>query len=439
MMRLLFTLCFCACLISSAVFANGGGYAKGVISTSAFQPIGVEQVEMLSELLEINLHIEYADIQIEYVLHNPGKKVTVECGFPAVIEDGNMFAPLPPPLSPGQRPTPHEPKMLEGFSLLADGKSIPVKLREDQANVPGHTGRQIECWHVVKIPFAAGQTRHIKVGYRNPYHHSFYGVSGNWNRGSPSLTYAFSAAALWAGPIKQGSVIVNATSVNPAEVRFNHPKRFVGEKGTWKWSFTDFEPTLEDDLVIETRPDLAGYHGGYVVEGGTSDGDSHKGGRWMRYAAFTATASSVLTEPDGAEHKAENVADWGRDTAWVEGHKGDGLGESLALTLTKPAKICRIEIVNGYAKSQELYLANNRVMSLKVRINGEKTFNVEIPDEYLVYEHFGFDLPKPFVTVKTLNLEIDAIYPGTLYKDTAISDINLLVPLDKAPKIEPVR
>lgn len=72
------------CLLTAAsLHANGGGYSKGVVSTSAFQPIGVDQVEMLSERLEIDLHIEYADIRIEYVLHNPGKKITVECGFPA--------------------------------------------------------------------------------------------------------------------------------------------------------------------------------------------------------------------------------------------------------------------------------------------------------------------------------------------------------------------
>lgn len=433
MMRFLFTLLFGLLLVPTAMHANGGGYSKGVVSTSAFQPIGVEQVEMLSELLEIDLHIEYADIRIEYVLHNPGKKVTVECGFPAVTEEGNMFAP-PPPLEPGQRPPPRELKMLEGFSLLADGKAIPAKIREDQTGVPGHTGRQIETWHVVKIPFAAGQTRHIQVRYRNPYHRSFYSVSEDWSRAAPSLTYAFSAAALWAGPIKQGTVIVNATSVNPAQVQFNHPKRFVGEKGTWKWSFTDFEPTLEDDLVIQTRLGQQGYNGGYIVEG-----NSDKGGRWMRYAGFTATASSALKEADGTEHKAENVTGWDRDTAWIEGQESDGLGESITLTLKKPGKVSRVGIVNGYTKSKELYAANNRVMILKVSVNDGKPFDVEIPDEYLREEHFWFDLPKSAALVKTIKMEIAAIYPGSTYRDTAISNINLLVALDKAPKIQPSR
>ena len=46
----------------------------------------------------------------------------------------------------------------------------------------------------------------------------------------------------------------------------------------------------------------------------------------MRYADFTAMASSTLKEADGTEHIAENVADYGRDTAWVEGQESDGVG-----------------------------------------------------------------------------------------------------------------
>jgi hypothetical protein len=164
-----------------------------------------------------------------------------------------------------------------------------------------------------------------------------------------------------------------------------------------------------------------------------------KGAQWMMHARFTAAASSVLKETDGTEHVAENITDWGRDTAWVEGHESDGLGESITVTLTKSAKVSRIGIVNGYAKSRDLYFANNRAMLLKVSVNGGKPFDVEIPDEYLEHEHFWFDLPKSFSLVKTVKLEIAAIHPGTRYKDTAISDIDLLVKLEKAPKIQPSR
>lgn len=439
-MRFFFTLLFgLLATTTTGIYANGGGYSKGVVSTSAFQPIGVEQVEMLSELLEINLHIEYADIRIEYVLHNPGKKVTVECGFPAVFDNNGTYSSPMPPLAPGERAKPRKPQVLEEFSLLADGKEIVAKVTEDETLIPGFSVRKIASWHVVKIPFAEGQTRHIQVSYRNPYHFSFRSVSEDWTQQAPSLTYAFSAAALWAGPIKQGTVIVNATSVDPTRVKFNHPKRFVGEKGTWKWSFADLEPTLEDDLVIQTHLDVHGYDGGYIAEGGEWKDDSLKNARWMMKAGYTATASSFLKEADGIEHKPENVRGWMRSSAWVEGHPSDGVGEFITLTLNKPAKVGRVGIVNGYTRSRELYAANNRVMTLKVSVNDGKPFDVEIPDEYLKEEHFWFDLPADSGLVKTIKLEIAAIYPGTTYHDTAISNVELLVPLSKTPKIQPAR
>lgn len=82
MMRLLFILGFGLCPISGPVFANGGGYPISVKTAGAFQPIGLDQVEMLSERLEIDLHIEHAAIRVEYLLHNPGKKIKIEAGFP---------------------------------------------------------------------------------------------------------------------------------------------------------------------------------------------------------------------------------------------------------------------------------------------------------------------------------------------------------------------
>ena len=429
------TLLIFAFAATTDLLANGGGYSKGVVSTSAFQPIGVEQVEMLSERLEIDLHIEYADIRIEYVLHNPGKKITVECGFPAAASNFNMFVP--------QAQTMHrKPEILEDFSVTADDDKLKVSILPDDAKL-NREARKLDklsliSWHTVKIPFSSGQTRRVSVRYRNPYHIQRHSVSENTFASSPSLTYLFSAAGLWAGPIKQGTVIINASTVNPDRVKLSHPKRFTAEPGCWKWSFTDFEPTLEDDLIIETRPAQHGYDGGYIAEGGEWKDDVLKGAKWYVHAEFSAIASSYLKEADGAEHPPENLTDWERN-AWVEGRDGDGIGESVTLSLKKPAKVGCIGIRNGYTKSRALYFANNRAAQFNVSINDQKPFQVEVPDEYLEEELFWFELPKSSVTVKTIKFEIASINAGTTYKDTAISKIDLLVPLDKTPKIQPSR
>jgi hypothetical protein len=414
--------------------ANGGGYSKGVISTTAFQPIGVDQVEMLSEFLEIDLHIEYADIRIEYVLHNPGKKVTVECGFPAVTSNFPMFVTL-------EQLAAQKPEMLEDFSLTADNAPVKVSVLADNARLSGGMKREqprsIVSWHVVKIPFAAGQTRKISVRYRNPYYRQESTVSESSTSIAPSLTYAFSAAGLWAGPIKQGTVIIHAKTVNPDRVKLSHPKRFTREKGTWKWSFTDFEPTLEDDLIIETRPTRNGFDGTYLADGGEWSESGLQGAKWAFVAGFTATASSYLKESDGTEYPPENLNAW--NASWVEGVEGDGIGESITLSLKKPANVTQVGLRNGFAKSRELYFANNRPAQFKVSVNGADPFKIDVPDEFLETERFWFDLPKSSALVKTIRFEISAVYSGTQYQDTAISAIDLLVPLGKAPKLEPVR
>ncbi|HBJ87231.1 MAG TPA: hypothetical protein DDZ88_25930 [Verrucomicrobiales bacterium] len=431
------------CLLAVAnLHANGGGYSKGVVSTSAFQPIGVDQVEMLSERLEIDLHIEYADIRIEYVLHNPGKKVTVECGFPAATA-GSFY------MSEEQRKA-RPPVTLDHFMIEADGKRLAAHLLPDDIRLSGNSnGRSsihLTSWHLVKIPFSQGQTRKVSVSYRNEY---FRGSSGAEDR--VSLTYLFSAAGLWAGPIKQGAVTVNPVTVDAGNVSLNHPKRFIRSDGALKWSFTDLEPTLEDDLVISVGRNIFTQHlenapGDelpsltYVATGGTWKDDRIVGASWQLYSRrFTAKTSSWLKEADGAEHTPDLLHDANRSTAWVEGAEGDGISEHLTLTLDKPSNVRRMGIVNGFMKSRELYFANNRVWQWAVSVNGGKTFFVEVPDEPLEHEYFWIDLPKSSELVKTIKLEIAAIRPGSTYRDTALSEVVLSIPLEKAPRIQPVR
>ncbi len=441
------------CLLPVLLHANGGGYISGVKSTGAFQPIGIDQVEMLSERLEIDLHIEYADIRIEYVLHNPGKKVKVEAGFPSAIATRTEGG-----LGKGGAALKAAPK-LEDFSLTVDGKTAKVVQTDDQLdlNKPAQymqTGTVVNSWHRVKMDFAEGQTRKVTVRYRNPYFYSTFDVSDNGSTDALSLTYLFSAAGAWKGPIGHGIVTVKNISIPESQISFSHPKRFVKSDNVWTWSFTDFEPTLEDDLTIVTRPHFSfqpavkttsedtiymGYYHGYGARRDPKTGQM-SGGRWEFHRHdFTATASSSLPDTDVQSYQPSEVKEGGRQTAWTEGVPGDGVGEWLLLTLEKPSPVHRLGIVPGYAKSAELYAANGRPAELDVSVNGGKAVRVRLPDEHLKHETYVFDLPSKGELVKTIKLTLAKVYPGEQYQDTAISDIKLIQPLSKAPKIEAVR
>ncbi|RBP47332.1 hypothetical protein DES53_101129 [Roseimicrobium gellanilyticum] len=438
---------------SSPLFANGGGYTKGLASTGAFKPFGIEQVEMLSERLEIDLHIEYAEVRIEYVLHNPGPKVKAEAGFPSAVERKSGLMGLPERVDEKHR--------IEDLAMTVDGEPVSLRVEPDDlylksskplsfaAEIPAMT---IKAWHVFAIDFGKGQTRKVTVRYRHPYADSLTYVSSNARSNGPSLAYIFSSAAAWQGPIRQGTVMVRAKSVDPERVQLSHPKRFQREGNTWTWLFTDFEPTLEDDMVISPRPGkyspenvIHQLKDGEVNEERISYvqwylGESEDRGWELHRSDYAATASSTLP-PDGSrKYGVENVADWSKETAWVEGVPGQGIGESITLTLPTPAKVRRAGIVNGLADSGELYFANSRVAKLDVSVNGGKPVRVELPDEMLSSERFYFDLPDTKgEAVKSVKLTIAEVYPGTKFEDTCISDVVLVVPLSKKPKLHPIR
>ena len=437
---------------TTALLANGGGYLQGIKSTGPFRPVNVDRVEMVSEKLDIELQQDAAVISIVYQLHNPGEAVKVEMGFPCAVA-------MPAELKDGklQRPTTPLPQ-LTSFSLTADGAAVPSELVKDHAKLPGDAplepgydffdGCVITGWQVVKLPFAAGQTRTVAVSYRNPYYQETFSISVNSDVSAPSMRYQFSAAALWSGKIKNGEVTVRATGVDPEVVTLSHPKRFQRGGNQWKWTFTDFEPTMQDDLEImagerefrQWRDNAdGGIVGTYVVRGRSTDRQElRKSGKWFFVGQqYSAAASSSLKSDENNTYQPENLNDKDRENAWVEGGEGDGIGESLTLTMKKPQQVTRLLIHNGYRKSGELFAANNRVKLFSVSVNGGASFDVALPDGFKAV--CGIPLPKDSGPVKTVKLAIKEVYRGTQFRDTCISGVEVEVPLSKAPPIFPCR
>lgn len=442
-------------LATTVLLGNGGGYVAGVQSTGAFQPVGIDQVEMVSEKLEIDLHIEYADIRIEYVLHNPGPKVKIEAGFPSAIGVDIVYDEKNPDKPKHARPT------LQNFSLKADGKPVKVSQRSDDMKLVENglvEGAVVTSWHSFTLDFAPGQTRRLQVSYRNPYYGEYDYVSDDERISPLSLKYLFSAAGLWKGPIRDGHVTVRAIGAPAAAVQFSHPQRYAKDgPGVWTWKFTNLEPTLEDDLTIVTRP---AYFGRIVAEEvpGKPD-ETRMAGRYVGIGAlrgddgtfdpkaswefhrldYRAQASSSLPPHKELTYEPENLQDLDSNTAWIEGVPGDGLGEHITLSLPQPARVTRIGIVSGYGKSLQAYENNGRPSRLGVSVDGGPETLVEIPDEWLKNELFYFDLPGTGAPVGQIKLTLRGVYPGKKDQDTAISSIELVVPLEKAPVIQPAR
>lgn len=121
------------------------------------------------------------------------------------------------------------------------------------------------------------------------------------------------------------------------------------------------------------------------------------------------------------------IIDDNKNTAWVEGVAGDGVGEKIVLNFLEQIKVDSLHLFfrNGYQKSEELYQKNNRLKDIKIKfINeissyAESIFSFTLED-CLGYQKITIDQP---ITFSTIEIIIASVYRGSLYQDTCLSDL----------------
>ena len=128
-----------------------------------------------------------------------------------------------------------------------------------------------------------------------------------------------------------------------------------------------------------------------------------------------AQASSELAS-DGHTYYAENAMDGDPDTTWQEGVEGYGIGEYLELGFSQPQKLSLLRIFPG---NGNYYTENGRPAELLVEFSDGSALTFDFPDSY---GDFTLDLGG---TVETswVRLTIAEVYPGTVWEDTAITEV----------------
>lgn len=148
-----------------------------------------------------------------------------------------------------------------------------------------------------------------------------------------------------------------------------------------------------------------------------TDGEKQLALAAPRAIAGTVTASSTL-DPADAYHPSY-AFDSRVDFGWVEGSAGLGVGETLTVKLDRPLALAKLELWNGYQRSQDHFDKNARIKKLAISVGGAR-------EEVVVEQDtFGPQLV-PFgggVESDTITLEIIEAEPGTKYKDLVISEL----------------
>lgn len=132
-------------------------------------------------------------------------------------------------------------------------------------------------------------------------------------------------------------------------------------------------------------------------------------------------ASSTLPNQGKYNYAIKNINDDNPMTAWVEGNADYGIGEFFEI------KSMGVNaIYNGYQSSPKSWIENSRVKKFKVYKNNRFLCILQLTDEM---GRQTFELPGhnnlESESEHVFKFEILEVYPGSKWKDVAISEINL--------------
>ncbi len=344
---------------------------------------------------------------------------------------------------------------IEDYRIEADGVRLPYKnikgneiksipLPENLTMMEGETGdsKLRLNWLASEVHFKQGEEKKLNISYASRYQMSLGGVSDDTDYDPEIFRYLLSTAATWKGPIKKGTIIITAVSVD-ADSFILQPKGKFRRKGkVFTWKFENFKPTQTDDIIIDFNNPVSAkmnYNPNDKFGSSFYIFEEKKKKYYYEFHSYTAEASSTLNQGK-KDYSTDNIADMKRDSAWCEGRDDSGTGEYLLLKLKEPKEVTHIGIIPGYAKSRDAYFNNNRVSQVTAIINDSYRVTSSVPDEYVSYDpyhpkayHF-IDVSGFKGTMKTIKLIISKVYPGAKYKDTCIGEVILRHQLKSKPQ-----
>jgi tetratricopeptide (TPR) repeat protein len=109
------------------------------------------------------------------------------------------------------------------------------------------------------------------------------------------------------------------------------------------------------------------------------------------------------------------------ETAWSEQTPGDGVGEKIIIKSNSAFALQTLSLVNGYAKNEDKYYQNNRVIKLKISSDQGDEKIVTFSDDFMDFQ----EVVVGFRRVEELTLEVLETSKGNKYNDLCISEIKI--------------
>ena len=120
----------------------------------------------------------------------------------------------------------------------------------------------------------------------------------------------------------------------------------------------------------------------------------------------------------------ELTVDGKLETAWLEGVKGNGIGEWIMYSAETDQLVSSITLYNGYLKNDKVYINNGKIKKLSIEFSDGEIITKDLPKAKFNDAKNGYviNLETPKITTSVKLTILDA-YQGAYYTDTGISGI----------------
>jgi hypothetical protein len=388
---------FLLIIVLTSTFLYGDSAPIVPADGSTVLPVNDEDIILQEETINIYMYRKYFYVEVDYVFKNTGRAKNISMGFPN--EDG------------------FEVKPIEDFKAFESDNAFNVYEKIMESYGPSESPHRILYYECFDVHFDANETKNI----RNTYSAEYSNVYGGLKR---YVKYILTTGALWHEDIDNVRVNIYIEDIPPQEL-YGYRLSLYGYEEA-EIPGISFSP--EANRVDETF---------YYMEFKNIEPDFDIKITLPRLLKYRVEASSELEGSSSYSYSAENISDYDPSTSWVEGVRGDGIGEFVDMDLrTYYGKegaeyfFEKIGIINGFAENSNLFNSNNRVKTLKLTYEYCDSYDDRDITESVSFElqdtmdmqYYRFDKPLPIEHIK---ITIEDVYSGTRWDDTCIAEFQL--------------
>ena len=139
----------------------------------------------------------------------------------------------------------------------------------------------------------------------------------------------------------------------------------------------------------------------------------------------TVSASSHLRTDRWGQYQPWMATDSRRETAWVEGVAGSGVGEWIELTFPGTIEVYSISLDIGYDKNADVFTKNNRIKRVTLIFSNGERVELGFADRRGMQEIPLVRAPGPNIETTYVRVVIEEVFPGWKYDDTCLAEIQV--------------